>query len=219
MRIAIVGKITETNNYVQYVRGMNLEPCVTLNLGEVTGCDALLLPGGGDITPAFFGEKNRGSKNVDTELDILQLQALDFAVKKGLPVLGICKGLQIINVGLGGTIIQDMPTADLHKYKDGDQYHSTVIARGSWLYELYGKECIVNSAHHQSIGRLGNGLCAVQTCPADGCIEAIAHVTLPILGVQWHPERIDEKKAMLSGQKVLSCFVSLASAWLQACSR
>lgn len=219
MRIAIVGKKTETKNYVEYVKGLDLEPCVTLNPGEITVCDALLLPGGGDITPAFFGEKNRGSKNIDTELDILQLQALNLAVKKRLPVLGICKGLQIINVGLGGTIIQDMPTADLHKYTDGDQYHATVIAKDSWLYGLYGAGCTVNSAHHQSIGRLGNGLKAVQFCPDDGCIEAIAHSTLPILGVQWHPERIDEEKAMLSGQKVLSCFVSLASACPQAGSR
>lgn len=212
MRIAIVGKKTETKNYIEYVKGLNLEPCVTLTPGELTGCDALLLPGGGDITPAFFGEQNKGSKNIDTELDILQLQALEFAVKKKLPVLGICKGLQVINVGLGGSIIQDMPTADIHKYTDGDQYHPTVITEGSWLYGLYGAGCIVNSAHHQSIGRLGNGLQAVQFCPDDGCIEAVTHNTLPIIGIQWHPERIDEQKAMLSGQKVLSYFVSLASA-------
>lgn len=219
MRIAIVGKKAETKNYVEYVKGLELEPLVTLDLGGLTGCGALLLPGGGDITPAFFGEKNRGSKNIDTELDILQLQALDFAIKRGLPVLGICKGLQVINVGLGGSIIQDMPTAGLHRYTDGDQYHPTAIAQGSWLYGLYGAECTVNSAHHQSIGRLGNGLMAVQTCPADGCIEAIAHRSLPIIGVQWHPERIDEKRALISGQKVLSCFASLASACPQTGSR
>lgn len=219
MRIAIIGNKTETKNYVEYVKKMDLEPCVTLNPVEIAGCSALLLPGGGDITPAFFGEQNRGSKNINTKLDILQLQALDLAVKNKLPVLGICKGLQIINVGFGGTIIQDMPTADLHKYADGDQYHSTVIARDSWLYGLYGAGCTVNSAHHQSIGRLGNGLKAVQFCPDDGCIEAIAHCTLPILGVQWHPERIDEEKSMLSGQKILSYFVSLVSVCPQAGSR
>lgn len=215
MRIAIVGKKTETKNYVNYVKGMDMEPCVTLLPADLTDCDALLLPGGGDITPAFFGEKNKGSKNIDTELDILQLQALELAIQNRLPVLGICKGLQVINVGLGGSIIQDMPTASLHRYAGDDQYHPTVISRKSWLYSLYGTSCIVNSAHHQAIGRLGKGLEAVQTCPADGCIEAVAHSSLPIIGVQWHPERIDAKKAMLSGQKVLSYFASLASARLQ----
>lgn len=212
MRIAIVGRRSETTNYVNFVRTLNLAPRVTLNMAEIAGCDAMLLPGGGDITPAFFGEKNRGSKNINTELDILQLQALELAVRKRLPVLGICKGLQIINVGMGGTIVQDMPTARLHQYADGDQYHHTVIVPGSWLYELYGPDCTVNSAHHQSIGRLGNGLTAVQFCPEDGCIEAVAHNTLPIWGLQWHPERIDEEKAKISGQKVLAYFVSRASA-------
>ncbi len=219
MRIAIVGKKTETKNYVEYVRRLKLEPCVTLNLGEAAGCAGMLLPGGGDITPAFFGEKNRGSRNIDTELDILQLQALDFAMKNRMPVLGICKGLQIINVGLGGSIVQDMPTARIHMYADGDQYHSTAISRDSWLYGLYGGECTVNSAHHQSIGRLGNGLRAIQHCPEDGCIEAVAHDSLPLIGVQWHPERIDEEKAMLSGQKVLSYFVSLIRSCPPAGSR
>ena len=71
MKIAIAGKKTATENYVRYVDSVGIEPRVTLNLGEITVCDALILPGGGDITPAFFGEKNHGSHNIDTELDIL----------------------------------------------------------------------------------------------------------------------------------------------------
>lgn len=219
MRIAIAGKKSETTNYVNYVKALNLTPRVTLNMVEIAGCDALILPGGGDITPAFFGEKNRGSQNINTELDILQLQAFDLAIRRKMPVLGICKGMQIINVGLGGTIVQDMPTAALHRYADGDQYHSTVILPGSWLYQLYGPGCTVNSAHHQAIGRPGNGLTAVQFCPEDNCIEAVAHDTLPIWGLQWHPERIDEETAGISGQKVLTYFVSQASDSLSPDSR
>ena len=141
VKIAIVGKRTETVNYVNYVKSLGLIPAVTLNTGELADSQALLLPGGGDITPAFFGEKNHGSRNIDTELDILQLQALDLAVRRGLPVLGICKGLQIINVGFGGTILQDLPTASFHRYDGQDQYHSTRISRDSWLFPLYGEEC------------------------------------------------------------------------------
>lgn len=213
MRIAIVGRKADTQNYVKYVRSIGATPAVTLSMGEVACCDALLLPGGGDITPAFFGEKNHGSRNIDTELDILQLQALDLAVRKNLPVLGICKGLQIINVGFGGTIIQDMDSQKVkrHGYDHGDKYHSSTIADSSWLSTLYGQEIMVNSAHHQAIKKLGSGLTAIQYCPEDGCIEAVSHQSLPIIGIQWHPERINEAITGINGLKVLAYFSSLAS--------
>ncbi len=209
MKIAIAGKRNATENYVRYVAAGGMEPLVTLNSGELADCDGLILPGGGDITPAFFGEKNRGSHNIDTELDVLQFQALDLFVRNGKPVLGICKGMQVINVGLGGTVIQDLPSAELHKYQDCDQYHSTIIQKGSWLYHLYGPNAVVNSAHHQAIGRPGGGLQVVQYCPEDSCPEAIVHESLPVLGVQWHPERLDPKRTSLSGGAVLAYFVSL----------
>lgn len=209
MKIAIVGKKTDTKNYVNYVRSVGAEAVVTLSMGEVVRCDGLILPGGGDITPAFFGESNHGSRNINTELDILQLQALELCVRETIPVLGICKGLQIINVGLGGSLIQDLPTASIHRCDDGDQYHNSVTLEGSVMHRLYGKNPIVNSAHHQAIKELGNGLTAIQWCPDDNCIEAVVHCRLPILGVQWHPERIDEKRAMISGRELLSYFVSL----------
>ena len=209
MKIAIAGKETATENYVRYVASVGMKPLVTLNSEEIAVCDALILPGGGDITPAFFGERNRASRNVDTELDVLQFQALDLCIRNQKPVLGICKGMQVINVGLGGTIIQDLPTADFHKYNDGDQYHSTVIENESWLYRLCGANVIVNSAHHQSIGRPGAGLHVIQYCPQDLCPEAVVHESLPILGVQWHPERLDKKQTTLSGEAVLAYFASL----------
>ena len=211
MRIAIVGKKTETNNYVKYVKSIGAEPVVTFSMGDVVHCGGLILPGGGDITPAFYGEKNHGSRNINTELDILQLQALDLCIRESIPVLGICKGLQIINVGFGGSLIQDLPTASIHRYEDGDKYHSTVTLKDSILHKLYGESPVVNSAHHQAIKELGSGLSAIQWCPDDNCIEAIVHTRLPILGVQWHPERMEEKRAKISGQKLLTYFASLIS--------
>lgn len=209
MIIAIVGRKADVGNYVRYVERAGQKAAVTLDPERAARCDALLLPGGGDITPAFFGEKNHGSGNIDTELDILQLQALELCIRSARPVLGICKGMQAINVGLGGGVIQDMETAAAHRYEAGDQYHATVIEPSSWLGRLYGDNAVVNSAHHQAIAGTGAGLRVIQRCEADGCPEAFVHETLPILGVQWHPERLDKAKTRISGGKVLTYFVSL----------
>lgn len=209
MKIAIVGRTPDTTNYVRYVQAAGAIPVVTLEIREAACCQGLILPGGGDITPAFFGEENHGSRNIDTELDIIQLQALDMAICKKIPILGICKGMQIINTGLGGSILQDIPTGQYHRYDNGDKYHPSNICRNSWLYSLYGVRAIVNSAHHQALGKLGKGLSVVQRCPLDGCIEAVSHKFLPIIGVQWHPERIDPDISGTNGEKVLTYFSSL----------
>lgn len=214
MKIAILGRKADTTNYEKYVSDVSAIPVSTLNPGDIASCQALILPGGGDIAPAFFGERNFGSRNIDTELDILQFQALDYARRQNIPILGICKGMQVINVAFGGTLKQNMPTASLHKYQNGDQYHASTILENSCLYNLYGQDATVNSAHHQCVNRIGNGLSAIQWCPEDGCVEAIVHETLPILGVQWHPERLNDKVTAISGRKLLLLFISWVNSGL-----
>lgn len=204
MKVAILGRKKDTLNYEKFVGSIPACPVTTLNPASLSECCALLLPGGGDIAPAFFGEHNNGSKNIDTELDILQFQALDYAIKRGLPVLGICKGMQIINVAFGGTITQNLSTAKVHEYIGEDQYHHTTILKDSLLYRLYGGEAMVNSAHHQGLNRIGKGLIPIQWCSTDNCVEAVVHETLPILGLQWHPERLSPNQTFLSGEKLLS---------------
>ena len=125
--IAVVGRKEDTVRYENTLKRLSVPYITTLSFSHMQSCDGLLLPGGGDITPAFFGQKNAGSLNIDTELDIIQIQALEQAVRYKKPVLGICKGMQIINVFFGGTIVQHMKEADIHRYENGDKFHETVI--------------------------------------------------------------------------------------------
>ena len=99
--------------------------------------------------------------------------------------------MQIINVALGGTIIQALPPhlEELHAYNEKDQVHETHICPNTILYTLYGGSFITNSAHHQAIDNLGQNLIPMQYS-FDGILEACYHTTLPIIGVQWHPERM-----------------------------
>lgn len=207
--VAIVGRAKDTINYETAARQLGIPYFTTLNVKEASGATHLLLPGGGDITPALFGQTNRGSYNIDTELDILQFQALDAFITSGKPVLGICKGLQLINVHFGGTIHQNIDTADRHKWIGKDQihyvYHST-LSHDDFFYQLYGYSTQVNSAHHQAIDQPGNDL--IPVCRAgDNVIEGLMHRTLPIMAVQWHPERILKS----GGDTLLQYFLSLTA--------
>lgn len=189
LKAAIVGRAQDTSNYEKALAAFHIETHTLLSIGSLHNYDFLVLPGGGDITPGFFGQKNCGSKKIDTELDILQIQALEVFVSMKRPVLGICKGIQIINVFFGGNLFQDLPSADHHKYNLGDQYHLSSAVEHSLLHSIYGSSFVVNSAHHQGIDLLGKSLTVIQHSD-DGIIEGLIHNSLPILGVQWHPERM-----------------------------
>lgn len=191
MKVLIAGYPILTVNYQHALSACDMDYQVDLQDGPsgLSKFDALLLPGGGDIAPELFGQPNRGSKNIDRSLDESQLNILHFFVNHQKPVLGICKGMQLINIYFGGNIIQNLHTASLHAYKHKDQIHQTKIAPASFLYDLYGSEAVVNSAHHQGIGSPGRGIRVIQQT-ADGVAEALIHERLPIRAVQWHPERM-----------------------------
>ena len=209
--IAIIGRSNDTHNYENALRTLGVSFITTLDVQESMRATHLLLPGGGDITPIFFGQRNMGSRNIDTELDILQIQALSQFMAQKKPVLGICKGLQIINVHLGGTITQDIATADTHAWKGQDQTHQVYhcgLDRSDFFCQLYSNSTQVNSAHHQAIDKIGRDL--VPVCrAADSVIEGIMHTSLPVIAVQWHPERIMDE----GGERLIHYFTREASAW------
>lgn len=175
--------------YKKALQKFDIQPVLSASPENAKEFDGLLLPGGGDISPVFYHRKNRGSTNICISEDIVQLLMFHRFMEQEKPILGICKGMQIINVALGGTLIQALPTANLHAWHNGDRYHPTPVTKDSLLSSLYGNCIITGSAHHQAVCTLGNGLKATQHA-LDGVIEGIEHKHLPILGVQWHPERL-----------------------------
>ncbi len=205
--ILIAGRHEDTRNYENTIRRMGVSCSVGLNPGQANDATHLLLPGGGDITPVFFGQTDHGSHHIDTELDILQLDILSRFTAQKKPVLGICKGLQLINVHFGGDITQHIDTAETHRWIGRDQFHYVFhsdLGRRDFFYQLYGNSCKVNSAHHQAINRTGRDL--VPVCRAgDNVIEGLVHSSLPILAVQWHPERLPDG----TGESLFSYFFSL----------
>jgi putative glutamine amidotransferase len=158
--------------------------------------DGLLLPGGGDIVSlAFREEPHPANRYQDPALDDLEAGAARAALERGLPILGICRGIQVLNVLLGGTLVQDIPSqvpdAVLHwtRARDVVQVHTVRIEPGTQLAVLWGEDDLpVNSYHHQAVGELGRGL-RVNCRSSDGVIEGVeAADGRPILAVQCHPE-------------------------------
>ena len=160
--------------------------------------DGLILSGGGDILPALFGEKDLGLLwGVDEQRDRAELALAQWAMAEGVPLLAICRGVQVLNVAAGGTLIQDIPTqvpdALSHSTIAGRPLstaaHTVEVATGSQLAALVGAgELGVNSAHHQAVNVVGAGLTVTARAP-DGIIEGLeAHDHPFCIGVQWHPE-------------------------------
>lgn len=211
MRILLSGN-TKLQYYTDAVTAAGAV-ATAMYLPEVdTSYDGLILCGGNDVDPKYYGEPVDGSVNIDLPRDEAEFALLDAYVKAGKPVLGICRGHQLINIYFGGSLYQDIPEADLHTCRL-DYYctHSVTAVKGSLLEKLYGTEFTVNSSHHQALKELGEGL--IGTAFWKGRYnEAFEHASLPILGVQWHPERMccsQKREDTVDGLKIFEAFLDL----------
>ena len=179
--------------------------------------DGLLLPGGGDLHPAHFDQIDRYSSGIEVQLDRMQFYMAESFILSGKPVMGICKGMQLLNVLFGGTLYQDLPAGQkLHHAYDAkqekDREHGAFISPDFLPDMELERNQRINSAHHQALCRLGDGIKAIQ-CADDGIIEGICHEKYPLTGFQWHPERRGTEaadmlfretwNAMFEGGKVL----------------
>lgn len=167
-------------------------------LALTADADAIVIVGGEDITPRFY-DGRPGYEGETRHYDVAdegQIVLVQRALVQGTPLLGICRGLQIINVALGGSIVQHIEDDGIHRNAGVpiDQIltaHDAILVAGSGLAASFGRaEISVQSAHHQTVGRLGHGLVAAAVAP-DGVVEALEHRAAPITGVQWHPEAPD----------------------------
>ncbi|HLS91037.1 MAG TPA: gamma-glutamyl-gamma-aminobutyrate hydrolase family protein [Limnochordia bacterium] len=180
--------------------------------------DGLLVPGGGDIDPVYFGEEPRVENGrIDPTADAFEIAIIRRFLAQGRPVLGICRGMQVLNVAAGGDLYQDLyqgTGTSLQHRQNAPGWHGTheiQIEPGSLLHRIVGAERLrVNSFHHQAVRRVASGFIASAKAN-DGVIEAI-EATGPgfALGVQWHPERM-----------VTRCQASekLFAAFVQACRK
>ena len=210
LRIALPENKQNVINYLNVLRALGTETVVIsdsavhrgssyqqeyLDLRDlrVENYDGLVLPGGWDIDPSRYKEGKNGTGYVDDDLDELQFQTADRFIRAGKPVFGICRGHQLLNIYFGGSLIQDISDREIHakaSVDDPDKLHRGKAEKGSWIYELYGEEFVMNSAHHQAVAHPGQGFVIDSVCFCDGIVEAMHHERLPIWSVQWHPERL-----------------------------
>lgn len=165
------------------------DPCAYIEALDVQG---LILSGGGDIAPERYHQRNTASVNISPIRDETETRLMTMAVDRNLPVFGICRGLQFINTFFGGSLVQDIPTEITASINHDDNTHPVKITDPRVEAAIGANTIRVNSFHHQGVTQdiLAPSLDVFAVSPPDGIIEGVMHRTLPVMGVQWHPERL-----------------------------
>jgi putative glutamine amidotransferase len=170
----------------------------------VNRIDGVLLVGGIDVDPSLYGEENTHSMECNLDRDRFDIALVQQAREMHKSVLGICRGIQVLNVAYGGSLYQHIPASFKNPLQHGmvdnkESFHLTQIDKGTILWEILGEpELRTNSSHHQSVKQSGDGL-EVVARSVDGVVEAVIDSENPlVLGVQWHPERMQDDDRQLS---------------------
>jgi len=206
MALIAIGQNRKMEDYLESVRRAGGEPIEVVVGSEkpdqiVSRIDALLLTGGGDVDPKLYGEARHDTfEAAETGRDDFEIALARAAITRGIPLLAICRGMQVLNVAMGGTLVQDIPTqvpgALDHSVPQPRHHiaHEVWVAKGSRLATLLadhmedGETCHVNSRHHQSVKQAAKGFDITATSP-DGVVEAMENPDAAFcVAVQWHPE-------------------------------
>lgn len=188
-----------------------------LDASHLEGAGGLLIPGGGDIDPEWYGaERHPRTTNVSNERDRFELTLLEAALGQDMPVLAICHGMQLLNVHLGGTLVQHL--ADNPQYLEHDRdrpradaAHEVRVKKDSLLYDVFGPHAKVNSHHHQGLERVSDRLEEIAWAEDDVLEGVVMKDRTWVLGVQWHPEAmapVDDKEL-----RIFEIFVEAARAF------
>lgn len=182
-------------------------PCNVKNIDSyIENMDAFIFPGWIDIDPTFYWEEINGSIDIITKNDEFLMNFMNKIIESWKPLLGICKGMQLINIYFWGKLVQHLSNAVFHEQyeKQYESVDTVIVTEESFLHDVFStSELPINSLHHQAVATLGRDLKIAATSKYDGTIEWIEHVNLPLYGVQWHPECLKEQK------KLFEWFVNL----------
>ena len=206
------GNPGDFSNYTDALLACGIQPVLSMCLEDALQCNGLLVPGGIDMDPAWYHQPNIASRDIDPNRDKDELALIHMFFEAGKPILGVCRGHQVLNVAFGGSLIQDVPNAANHVNlgKAGDNVHP-VHACHPFMQDLYGQDFSVNSSHHQAVDMLGCGLIA--TCTSeDGILEGFIHENGRVIGVQFHPERMafaHRRKDTVDGALIWHFFAGL----------
>jgi putative glutamine amidotransferase len=210
--LAVCGSRWKPDNSLPYEKALcdaGIEPIlIAPGTGTPADVSGLVLMGGTDVNPALYGQKRlTETENPDDARDELEYALIGDFLQRDLPLLAICRGIQILNVQHGGTLVQHLESTARHRVKTPDNpglpAHQVEIVPGTKLAAIAGGSLTwdVNSRHHQAIGRLGECLRVSARDPEDGTIEAVERPDKRFaIGVQWHPENqsaTDERQAKL----------------------
>jgi putative glutamine amidotransferase len=183
--------------------------CVTGTFAEIERCRAVVFSGGGDVHPKFYGAEDQAAmaKEVSIGRDLFEFDLIREVMERRLPALAICRGIQVFNVAMGGTLLPDIEAAGFGSHRRGDvpeRLHRISVVKGSMLHAAVGAtDGTVNTSHHQAVDKPGRGL-MVSARAEDEIIEALEW-TEPegkpfLLLVQWHPERLTDARNPFAGK-------------------